>query len=295
VELRFANEAPRVLASPNTLGSYVFEVAAPRGTGCESRPYVVTVTDTAGQSLSKYGTVCPFAFSNSGAFSDYGDRTITFRDVGQGGAHTEFRRWNPAEHYLDEFTTNNVGSSSWTVRAKQGDELVLSTRSFDGGRTLFIEADGRVLDTVSVPGLGAGELRITCCTARVADTEFVPLRRIAVDWYAEWPVRTYEFRSQAEWATLFAGVRSVGNPQPPLPPVDFSRDAVLGVSLGWASSPCSTVGIRAITRSGNDYTVRYAENVTPSTAQCAGAVVPSTAFVQVPQPVGRVTFVRLDP
>ncbi len=123
--------------------------------------------------------------------------------------------------------------------------------------------------------------------------ENVALRRLAVAWSAEWPVREYVVRSQPEWAAVFAEVRGIGNPVPPLPAVDFASDAVLGVSLGWWGG-CAVPSIRNVTRQGIDYTVEYGTDLWPPVAACTAQMRVATSFVLVPQPVGQVTFVRKD-
>jgi hypothetical protein len=114
-------------------------------------------------------------------------------------------------------------------------------------------------------------------------------------WYAEWPVRTYVVRSQDEWQAAWAEVKSIGNPPPSLPTVDFTRSAVVGASIGWSGNACTPFGIRQIQRRGADYQVEYGfgEPPPPHTG-CVAIIVPAYAFALVPAPVDQVTFERRD-
>lgn len=114
-------------------------------------------------------------------------------------------------------------------------------------------------------------------------------------WYAEWPVRTYVIRSQDEWQAAWAEVKSIGNPPPPLPVMDFAHNVVIGASIGWTGNACTAFGIRKIQRQGTDYQVEYGfGEPPPPDAACMAVIVPAYAFAIVPAPVGRVTFERRD-
>lgn len=121
----------------------------------------------------------------------------------------------------------------------------------------------------------------------------VPVQGVA--WYAEWPVRTYVIRSQEEWHAAWAEVKSIGNPPPPLPAVDFTQDAVIGASIGWTGNACTPFGIRQIQRRGSDYQVEYGFGEPPARdAACVAMIIPAYSFAQVPAPVDHVTFERRD-
>lgn len=127
----------------------------------------------------------------------------------------------------------------------------------------------------------------------IEDVPVVPVRGAA--WYAEWPVRSYVIRSQEDWEAAWAGVKSIGNAPPPLPAVDFTQNAVVGVSIGWTGNACTVFRIHQIQRRGTDYQVEYGfgEPPPPNTG-CVAIIVPSYDFALLPLPVGNVTFERRD-
>lgn len=126
-------------------------------------------------------------------------------------------------------------------------------------------------------------------------TEVVPVVPVkGAAWYAEWPIRTYVIRSQEDWEAAWAEVKSIGNPPPPLPAVDFTQTSVVGASLGWTGA-CRVFRIHQIQRRGTDYQVEYGfgEPPPPNTG-CVAIIVPAYEFALVPVPVGNVTFERRD-
>jgi hypothetical protein len=152
---------------------------------------------------------------------------------------------------------------------------------------------------------------MTCCTP--AFFTVIPLEplqfardfRLADHWGAQafWPRQTFVIRTQAELEAAWAMARPLDHlnlpagavvTPPSLPGVDFSRTALVGVSAGAVSSPCSGFGIRAIARTGTDYRVDWGFADPPPMTSCAAVIDSAVTFMQVPQPVGRVEFVRRD-
>lgn len=135
----------------------------------------------------------------------------------------------------------------------------------------------------------------SCAGGGESPRESVPVVPVqGASWYAEWPLRTYVIRSQEEWQAAWAEVKSVGNPPPHLPVVDFTKSAVVGASIGWAGN-CKRLSIRQIQRRGTDYHVEYGfGEPPPRNAGCTALVVPAYAFALVPAPVDHVTFERRD-
>lgn len=127
----------------------------------------------------------------------------------------------------------------------------------------------------------------------IEDVAVVPVQ--GASWYAEWPVRSYVIRSQEEWEAAWAEVKSIGNPPPPLPAVDFTQSVVVGASIGWTGNACTVFRIHQIQRRGTDYQVEYGfgEPPPPNTG-CVAIIVPAYEFALVPVPVGNVTFERRD-
>lgn len=93
VELALAQEPPRALGAPTFVdaqgrANYVFAVSPDYAATFQFRsctsflPLQVTVTDEAGLAFTKYSSLCPGQALSVGAFSDYGDRTVTFTVAG---------------------------------------------------------------------------------------------------------------------------------------------------------------------------------------------------------------------
>lgn len=121
----------------------------------------------------------------------------------------------------------------------------------------------------------------------------LPLDRVFALWYASWPEREYVVRSWEEWEAVWSEPVSVGNPRPALPAIDFSVNAVLGASIGWAGR-CGEFRVKRISRTAIDFTVEYGWTQTLPGTGCVAMMRPATAFVMVAQPVGNVRFIRTD-
>ncbi|MBG9390665.1 hypothetical protein [Caenimonas aquaedulcis] len=110
--------------------------------------------------------------------------------------------------------------------------------------------------------------------------------------YGEWPVREYVIRNQAELDSAWSTFLSSRVPPAAEPAIDFSRFALVGVSLGWGT-PCNAVQITGISRTGSNLAVAYS-SVEPGQVQvdCPLVQVPRLQFALVAAPVGMVTFQR---
>jgi hypothetical protein len=136
-------------------------------------------------------------------------------------------------------------------------------------------------------------LLLAGCGGGDAPLEDVPIVSLGAD-YADWPVRKYVIRTQQEWIAAWnEPLILTSEPRPEPPAVDFSTHNVLGVSDGWTGS-CGTFLVKKVTRQGDRYRVVYGLVAPPPFTSCAAIIVPTVAFVLVPQPVGSVDFVRLD-
>lgn len=124
------------------------------------------------------------------------------------------------------------------------------------------------------------------------EAQEIPLVQVQAAWYASWPVRQYVVRTQADWEAAWSEPVTIGNPRPALPEIDFSSNGVLGVSNGWGG--CRSFRVKSVYRAGNDYVVRYGTSDPPPFTGCAAVLVPEVSLVLVPQPIGRVDFVRVD-
>lgn len=171
-----ANDAPvQALAVPNATNSagqpvYVFPLAVQGAGSTRCGPSValaITVTATDGATFSKYRIPCND--EQFGAFSDYGERTVTFRISSDVPLVGSFARTS-AGNYGDVYSRSlPAGTHAWVLRAQPGD-LLNVTGSLGLGNPaahvqVSIEADGVVLGTDRNAENKAGAaVSVTCCT-----------------------------------------------------------------------------------------------------------------------------------
>ena len=105
----------------------------------------ITVTDVTGFSYKKYASACQYAVF--GGFSDYGDKTITYKASATAPANLASTRWSAGGGYFDNVRATAATTSNVTLKAKDMD-TVSTGGSFDNG-----VADGAIL-SVSVEGEG---------------------------------------------------------------------------------------------------------------------------------------------
>lgn len=180
VQLKVDDGAPQVLLAPtatNAAGQpvYVFAVP-PSGTPplplprCSSyRTYEITVTDAEGLALTRYQASCGLV--TFGGFSDYGERTVTFRVTSASAPFnvTFTRQGGDAGEYVDSaFFQIPAGQQAWTLRAREGDKLYFSgdfpaTATGAARATVAVESDGAALGTTEAARGTAGSLMIVCC------------------------------------------------------------------------------------------------------------------------------------
>lgn len=201
VELQLAQEAPRSLATPSYVDAqgrpnYVFAVSADypaifQFRSCTSFiPFQVTVTDEAGFAFTKYGQLCPDQAQSVGAFSDYGDRTATFRMAGPAGAtQASFQRYG-AQGYTDSGSSTPAGgSATWSVKAAEGDRLYATAKltaaaSRGAVATAEIETDRgayarSVVALNTTTGATFADASLLCCRADVTIATVTPTRTVS--------------------------------------------------------------------------------------------------------------------
>lgn len=121
----------------------------------------------------------------------------------------------------------------------------------------------------------------------------VPVAYVQGVYSAAWPSKAYVVRDAQAWAAAWAERDNFVWPEPELPPVDFTNHAVLGGGDGWAT--CNQIDVKLILRAGADYRVFWGDQPRDPSLLCPQVLSPRVAFVLVPQPVGRVEFVRITP
>lgn len=180
VQLTVDDGAPQVLLAPTSTNAagqpvYVFAVP-PSGTPplplprCGSyRNYELTVTDISGLALTRYQASCGLV--TFGGFSDYGERTVTFRVTAATAPFnvTFTRQGGDAGEYVDSaFFQLPAGQRAWTLRAREGDKLYFSgdfpaTAPGAARATIAVESDGAALGATEATKGTAGSLMVVCC------------------------------------------------------------------------------------------------------------------------------------
>lgn len=201
VELQLAQEAPRSLAAPSFVDgqgrpNYVFPVSADYPSVFQFRtcasfvPFQVTATDEAGFAFTKHGQLCPGQAQSVGAFSDYGDRTASFRMAGPAAAtQASFHRYG-AQGYTDSGSSTPAGgSATWSVKAAEGDRLFamaqLTSAAAPGAvATADIESDrGGYARSVVAKNTATGavyaDASLLCCRPDVTIATVTPTRTVS--------------------------------------------------------------------------------------------------------------------
>ena len=126
----------------------------------------ITVTDVAGFAFKKYYNACNAG--EFGAFSDYGDRTVTYRAVTTAPMRASFARLG-AGGYLDGGSNAaGVTASTWTLKARDGDALgagwIYDASIADGAvTTVSIEGEGGALASSAVAKGSTADTFLVCC------------------------------------------------------------------------------------------------------------------------------------
>jgi hypothetical protein len=125
-----------------------------------------------------------------------------------------------------------------------------------------------------------------------------PLSRVQAWWSIQDLKQSYAIRSEADWQRVWQLHRPQTLPEIERPRVDFSRDMVLGLSLGWGPSGCHSISIRRVLEEQHELRVEYlsepALSTRPGVLVCTTALVPLTDFVVVMRSDKSVYFVQVD-
>ena len=179
-----ANHGPvQVLTSPNSknaAGQATFVFFVPR-----TSPIVpnlarictppialeITVTDVGGFAFKRYFDACSTA--EFGAFSDYGDRTVTFRATTTGAVRATFIRGGAGGYVDAGSSAAGATSGVWALKARDADSLgagsIYDAGIADGAVTaVSIEADGGALasSTITSSAIAGGssfDAFLVCC------------------------------------------------------------------------------------------------------------------------------------
>ena len=129
----------------------------------------ITVTDVGGFAFKKYFNACNAG--EFGAFSDYGDRTVTYRAVTTAPTRASFTRGG-AGGYLDAGSSAaGATTSTWTLKARDADTLgagsIFDASTPDGAvTTVSIEGEGGALASSTLATKttrSTGDAFLVCC------------------------------------------------------------------------------------------------------------------------------------
>ncbi|MEO7400162.1 MAG: hypothetical protein ABIV07_05260 [Polaromonas sp.] len=178
VELSTDHGAPQVLVSPNSRNAagqatYVFffprlnPVVGNIARVCTPPiPLEITVTDAGGLVFKKYFDACNAG--EFGAFSDYGDKTVTYRAVTTPPMRASFSRGGMGGYIDSGSRGSGAASSVWTLKARDGDTLGAGL-IFDAGvpdgsiATISIEAEGGAFASSAVARGTVADTFLACC------------------------------------------------------------------------------------------------------------------------------------
>jgi hypothetical protein len=158
VELSTNGETPVILTAPNsadTAGRPAYRFTVPfipsetSRIGCITQiPFRVTVTDETGFSFTKRDTFCPAQSQTADAFSDYGNKTVTFVASATAPAHVSVARFGAGVNrdYRDRSASDGVTAYALGVRAVEGDRATISAGypagSVPDGTTVTARVEG---------------------------------------------------------------------------------------------------------------------------------------------------------
>lgn len=195
VEITLDQEAPRSLAAPTYIdaqgrAAYVFPVSAALTTSgpvfartcAPDLPLLVTVTDNAGASFTKYTSICVDHTTAVGAFSDYGDQTVTVAMSGPPAQVKASFRHNGNQGYVDDGSSSpGSGTATWTFRAVDGDTVFAQAQLTAGAAEgAAAAADIRtergalahsVIGKNTAVGVTVAQAQLVCCGATSPSTD----------------------------------------------------------------------------------------------------------------------------
>lgn len=173
VELSVDHAATLVLTAPNATtaagqASYAFSfshatITTPAiGRTCTPQLGLeITITDVTGFIFKRYASACQYA--NFGGFSDYGDKTVTYKASSSAPAQTVFSR-SDGSTYSDVIITTATTTVTSTLKAKDSNP-VYASGSFDVG-----VLEGQIL-SISIEGEGGAFASSTTAKKSVRQAE----------------------------------------------------------------------------------------------------------------------------
>jgi hypothetical protein len=160
------------------------------------------------------------------------------------------------------------------------DHSVCSRRGFSGASFATIAT------AIAVASLSA------CGGADTFQPRQLPITRITALWATTELRHTYVIRTDAEWRSAWQAHEPTTEPPTERPAIDFTRNMVLGVTLGSGPNGCHGVSVRRVLEEQARVLVEYTVSVPPPGVGCIQAIVPLTDFVVVDHIAKPVAFVR---
>lgn len=144
----------------------------------------ITVTDVTGFSYRKYASACQYAIF--GGFSDYGDKTITYKASATAPANLAFTRWSTGGGNFDNVRATAAMSSTATLKAKDMDTVsasgVFNNGVSDGAiLSLSVEGEGGALasSTIAKKSGQSADAFLVCCNLGTTAAPSTETRTIA--------------------------------------------------------------------------------------------------------------------
>ena len=114
---------------------------------------------------------------------------------------------------------------------------------------------------------------------------------------AWWPYvdakQSYAIRNEADWQRVWLAHEPQTWPTTERPLIDFTKDMVLGLTLGTGSSGCYGMSIRRVIEEERELRVEYLSATPSGLGLCTMSIVPLTDFVVVPRSDKSVYFVQV--
>lgn len=151
------------------------------------------------------------------------------------------------------------------------------------------QPNGRILPTslllIALAGCGGGE--------REPPID-ITFSRPSANLYGDWPVRNFTIRTELDWYKAWVEHDSRQSPAPQIPIIDFSKNMLLGVSLGWGPNGCHGLAITRAQQTADALRVEY-RHLVPSGPDviCSQSLVPLVDFVELPQSELPISFIEV--
>lgn len=143
-----------------------------------------------------------------------------------------------------------------------------------------------------IPVMLAG-LLAACGGSSTLEPVELSTSRIAAFWPTTNMQETYVIRSDGEWLVAWQKHEPPTYPKTDRPQIDFSKNMVVGLSLGSGSNGCYRLSIQRVVEEEEEVRVEYIHSMAQAGSICTQAIVALTDFVVVNKSEKRVTFSQI--